>query len=65
MSQPTDAEILQTMERYGGSFVQQLAKLAHTADLVNFLRIKAAFNKEFAEYAEYAELAARREKAQQ
>jgi hypothetical protein len=39
----TDAEIVAAMERYGGSFCEQLAKLYARADEENRRRIKATW----------------------
>jgi hypothetical protein len=43
MSEPTDYEIVQAMERFGGSFVRGLAGCWYRADDDNQTRLKAAF----------------------
>lgn len=36
-------EVVETMAKYGGSFVKALAKCFHRADSNNFFRLKIAF----------------------
>lgn len=50
-----DFAILQAMEKYGGSFVQQLAKLAHRADPNNFKLIKQTWPKYWEQYKKMSE----------
>lgn len=59
-----DWETLEAMERFGGGFVRQLAKLAAVADPVNFLKIKATWPNYFAEYADMVPLIKARDEAQ-
>lgn len=57
----TDYEIVCAMERFGGSFVRNLAALCHSADPINMAKIKAAWPEYFEEYAEIAQLAKARD----
>ena len=57
----TDWEIVQAMERYGGSFIQALAVLSHRADEDNLRRIKAAWPEYWQQYSEMAELSRKRD----
>lgn len=41
-----DEQVVDNMQRYGGSFIKQLAKLCWVADVFNMNRIK----REFADY---------------
>ena len=50
----TTEETLAMMERYGGSFVRQLAALYRQGDEVNRQRLDAAFSDYFAQYGELA-----------
>jgi hypothetical protein len=59
---PTDYEIVQAMERFGGSFVRALAAACHCADPVNFAKIRAAFPDLWKKYAEMHEQAKQRER---
>ena len=45
-----DYLILDAMSTYGGSFVQQLSKLARVADTVNFAKLKVTFANYWEEY---------------
>jgi hypothetical protein len=45
-----DYAILDAMAKYGGSFVQQLAKLAYLADGTNFQKLKHTFSNYWEEY---------------
>jgi hypothetical protein len=56
VSEPTDWEIVQAMERFGGSFVRMLAACCHKADPVNFAKIKATWPELWAEYAEHVRM---------
>lgn len=56
MAEITEYEILKTMERYGGGFIQQLVVLYHHADQVNQAKLRAAFANYFEEYREMAML---------
>jgi hypothetical protein len=56
MTPATDYDIVNAMARFGGSFVRNLAAACHTADPVNFLKLKAAFPDVWAEYAELVQM---------
>lgn len=45
-----DLKTVEAMERYGGSFVKQLAQLCHRADPINLKKIKAAWPEYWREY---------------
>ncbi len=45
-----DYLILDAMSTYGGSFVQQLSKLARVADTTNFAKLKVTFANYWEEY---------------
>ena len=45
-----DYLILDAMSQYGGSFVQQLSRLARVADSVNFTKLKVAFANYWEDY---------------
>jgi hypothetical protein len=57
MPEPDDEVVIETMERYGGAFVQTLARLYRVADPLNRARVRHAFGDYF---EEYRALAARR-----
>lgn len=44
--------IVETMEKYGGSFVKALAECFHRADPINFKKLKNAFSEYWKEYEE-------------
>ena len=46
-----DREIVETMVRYGGSFVRHLGEACRFADSVNIERIKKAFPEYWEQYA--------------
>lgn len=52
----TDADIVEAMERFGGSFVRGLAQLYQRADPVNQVTLRTAFNGYWNEYAEIVTL---------
>jgi len=52
----TDAEIVAAMERYGGSFAVDLAKLYARADPENRARIRSTWSDLFNKYAEFVAL---------
>lgn len=52
----TDYEIVNAMERYGGSFARAIAQAATYADPDNLMRLKLAFPKLWSEYTEMARL---------
>ena len=45
-----DEEVLVAMEKYGGSFVKQLARLYRLADAVNKAKLENCFKNYFDEY---------------
>jgi hypothetical protein len=47
-----DVNILDTMRRYGGSFVQRLAEAGFAADDENLQKLKTAFPHYWAQYEE-------------
>lgn len=49
-----DYYTLVAMEEYGGSFVKSLARLANTADSVNYSKLKTAFINYWEEYSHFA-----------
>ena len=53
----TDEEIkvVETMEKYGGSFVQALAKCFWHADPINLEKLKSAFLEYWIQYEKMAE----------
>ncbi len=51
----TDWEIVQAMDRFGGSFVRALAELCHRADPENLAKIKETWPEYWQEYAELSE----------
>lgn len=50
----SDAEIITTMEKCGGAFIQALAGAARKADLNNLRRLKKAFPDYWATYQDIA-----------
>ena len=55
-TEPSDAEVMDAMAVYGGSFAQALAAAARKADPDNLLRIKATWPEYWQEYTEAAKL---------
>ena len=51
----TDWEVVQRMERFGGSFVRALAQCCYQADPENLAKIKATWPEYWAEYADVAQ----------
>lgn len=47
-----DYKIIEKMTKYGGSFVQILAQLAHRADSINLQKIKDTWPEYWKEYKE-------------
>lgn len=45
-----DNEVVEAMEKYGGSFVKKLAELMRLADPVNFEKLKAMFRNYWQNY---------------
>lgn len=60
MSEPTDYDIVQAMQTFGGSFVQKLAVAYQFADSTNRARLTAAFPEYWARYRELARMKAAR-----
>lgn len=56
-----DADVIEAMHLYGGSFVRTLAELYDRGDEDNRARIKATWPEYFEEYADLARRQARRE----
>ena len=50
-----DYEMVEAMEKYGGSFVKCLATLLHHADIINYLKLESIFPEYFKQYKEMAE----------
>ena len=48
-----DIEILEAMEKYGGSFVQLLANCCYKADAINYEKLRTTFANYFLEYKEF------------
>ena len=49
-----DMDVIEAMEKYGGSFVVALAQAFRRADLTNFAKLKAAFPEYWKQYEEMA-----------
>lgn len=49
-----DYQMFEAMEKYGGSFVKQLALLLQLADHINYAKLKTAFPEYFEQYREMA-----------
>lgn len=47
-----DEQAVSVMETYGGAFAKNLARLWHSADPVNRIRLTTAFRAEFDKYRE-------------
>jgi hypothetical protein len=47
-------EILEAMEKYGGNFIQQLARLYRAADMENKRKLTSTFENYFQKYDEVA-----------
>lgn len=45
-----DLKVIEAMEEYGGSFVQQLARLYRVADLENRIKIRTVFGGYWKDY---------------
>ena len=45
-------EVVETMTKYGGSFVKALAECYHRADNNNFIKLKIAFPEYWKQYEE-------------
>lgn len=52
-----DFETIETMKRFGGSFVKNLAECFRTADEINFRKLRATFPDYWNQYAEMARVA--------
>lgn len=55
-SDVTEAEILDAMDRFGGSFIRAMAQCFRQADVHNQTVLRSAFLHYFREYAELAAL---------
>ena len=55
MNSPTDYDISQAMQRFGGSFVKLLGQLWQQGDEINRRRLKVAFPDFWREYRTLAE----------
>ena len=53
MKTELDYLILDAMQKYGGSFVKQLATLAYLADSTNFEKLKVTFSNYWVEYERF------------
>jgi hypothetical protein len=51
---PSDTQILDAMEKYGGSFVKSLSNTMRLADPINFERLRAAFDDRWKQYTSMA-----------
>jgi hypothetical protein len=49
-----DLDVIEAMEKYGGSFVVALAQAARRADANNLAKLKAAFPEYWQQYTEMA-----------
>jgi hypothetical protein len=54
MTERSNEEVIAAMERFGGSFIQQFARLYRSADLVNRGRLQDAFPDYWTSYQEMA-----------
>lgn len=52
---PNDMDIIEAMEKYGGSFVAALAGAARRADATNLAKLKQAFAEYWQQYADMVE----------
>ena len=52
MNTKEDSEIVEAMERYGGSFVKALAVCFQRADYINYKKLKNTFSNYWDEYRE-------------
>ena len=53
MKTELDYLILDAMQKYGGSFVKQLATLGYLADSTNFEKLKSTFSNYWEEYERF------------
>jgi hypothetical protein len=51
MNKQHDIEILEAMNKYGGSFARSISMAAWAADSENYAKLKAAFPELWAQYA--------------
>lgn len=49
-----DYKVVEAMEKYGGSFVESLAKACYQADPINLMKIKTTWPNYWAEYTAMA-----------
>ena len=54
-----DEATIDAMTAYGGLFVRTLAECCHTADHINYSRLRMAFPKLWKQYAKMARMARR------
>lgn len=47
--------VVEAMTKYGGNFVQHLAKAMLAADATNFMKLKQAFPEYWVKYASFAQ----------
>ncbi len=52
---PDDFEIIEAMEKYGGSFMRAIAYAAMRADMFNLEKLKCTFETEWKQYKNMAE----------
>lgn len=55
--EPTDDDIIDAMLTYGGSFIQRLARLYHSADLENRKKLRECWSSEWEAYRDAAKVA--------
>jgi hypothetical protein len=54
MNKQHDIEILEAMNKYGGSFARSISLAAWAADSENYAKLKAAFPELWTQYAVFA-----------
>ncbi|MFZ1005315.1 MAG: hypothetical protein WAN65_00655 [Candidatus Sulfotelmatobacter sp.] len=59
----SDQDVLNAMERYGGSFVSALAVAWQRADMINQAKLRTAFGNYWEHYSEMAELEKNKQEA--
>jgi pyruvate/2-oxoacid:ferredoxin oxidoreductase beta subunit len=47
-------EVIEAMEKFGGSFIQALAQCYNTADQINFIKLRDAFPEYWEEFKKMA-----------
>ena len=58
MNKQDDIEILEAMNKYGGSFARSISMAAWAADSENYAKLKAAFPELWERYATFVKKAA-------